>query len=65
MTKRTKKSKPKLKSTDLRLDGSVSVVETYSDGTEKSEEIEGKLVLQLVLQAIKDGLNSLELKKGK
>lgn len=44
----------------LQLDGQVSLVEKYKGKKSKKYPIDGKLVLQVVLQAIEDGLNRME-----
>lgn len=46
----------KKKSTGMKLEliGGIYVVEEFADGTEKREEIDGKTILELLLQIVTD-----------
>ena len=51
---KSKKTRPRSSEMSLELVGGLFVVEKFQDGTEKREEIDGKAVLNLLLQIITD-----------
>lgn len=64
MTKITKVAKKVKPVTKLVLDGEVFLEETREDGTVAKHEVDGKLVLKILLQAIEKGLELLEKGNG-
>lgn len=58
-----KKSKSKKKDSDLvfELIGGIYVVERFPDGTEKREEIDGEVVLKLMVSLLERHLDQLAL----
>jgi len=48
---------------NLELIGGIFSVEKFEDGTERREEIDGKVVLELLAQIIKDRFKELAKKK--
>jgi len=54
-----KKCKDKDSTAHLELVGGVFVVEKFKDGTERREEIDGVVVLKLLLMTVHDGINDM------
>lgn len=47
----------------LEIVGAIYTVEKFPNGLESREEIDGKLILELVLWAIEEGVNTIENKQ--
>ncbi len=52
--KKSKKTRPRSSEMSLEIIGGLFFVEKFKDGTERREEIDGKAVLQLLIQILTD-----------
>ena len=58
--RRMKKTKTKKSVMQIELVGGVFIVEKFNDGTERRDELDGEVVLKLLLSVLKDAVDRIK-----